>query len=63
MASFAASESATISASHDESAMASCLPDRHEMAACCHEKTHPVVECLTAQSESVRPWSGTCESS
>ena len=56
MASYAASESATISASHDESAMASCLPDRHEMAACCHvEKTHPVVECLTAQSASLMP--------
>ena len=50
-----ASEAAMISASHDDKATESCFFDPHEMAAELNVNTQPVVECFTAQSESVMP--------
>ena len=57
MASLAASLAAIISASHDDSATQACFLHDHEMAALLYMNTEPEVECLVAQSESVKPCS------
>ena len=51
-ASLEVSEAATISASHDERETDFCFLEPHMMAACASRNTQPLVECLTAQSES-----------
>eukprot|EP00965_Chrysotila_dentata_P095764 3165552-Pleurochrysis_carterae.AAC.1 len=58
VASFAASEAATISASQDDSATVGCFLLLHVMAACPYMKTCPEVECRVAQSESEKPARG-----
>ena len=58
MASLAASEAATISASVEESAIVGCFFDPQLMAARWKVKTLPDVECFTAQSESLMPDTG-----
>jgi hypothetical protein len=50
-----ASLSATISASQDDSATLVWRRLPQLMAACAYVKTKPVVECFTAQSESLMP--------
>eukprot|EP00965_Chrysotila_dentata_P109770 3627422-Pleurochrysis_carterae.AAC.2 len=58
MASLVASDAATISASQEERATLGCFLDDQEIAAGPCMNTQPDVECHTAQSESVCPWTG-----
>eukprot|EP00965_Chrysotila_dentata_P044621 1483127-Pleurochrysis_carterae.AAC.2 len=58
VASFAASEAAMISVSHDERATVGCFLLLHVIAALPYRKTCPEVECFVAQSESKSPASG-----
>eukprot|EP00965_Chrysotila_dentata_P169527 5596751-Pleurochrysis_carterae.AAC.1 len=44
MASFAASEAATISASHEDNATVGCFLEAQDMAACPYRNTYPDVE-------------------
>ena len=55
IASFAASDPAIISASHDESATDVCFFDDQLIVADPRWKDDPEVECLMAQSESLNP--------
>ena len=58
IASLAASDAATISASHEERATVACFLEAHEIAADMYLKHMPEVECFTAQSNSDMPDSG-----
>eukprot|EP00965_Chrysotila_dentata_P128157 4237003-Pleurochrysis_carterae.AAC.1 len=58
MASFAASEAATILASHEDRATVACFLLDQVMAAWLYKNTWPDVECLVAQSESEKPATG-----
>ena len=55
--SLVASDSALISASHDESAIESCLREPHVRAAYCQKVTQPDVEFLVSQEASELPFS------
>ena len=52
-----ASESAMISASHDESATHCCLREPHETAQPCQKITQPEVEFFVSQEASAKPTS------